>query len=291
MSLGDGNGNGVGEAKVKEVLNFCLSSESPEFQAKVYKIIALSGLEPSDPMFLVLALSGQMRVFLEAAPKDLGRLLTEWKNQSASSLAEIATSIASIEQAHQKQAEVIRANMEAVSLEYVESIKEVGMATTSAIAEANSETLSRVGQTLEQNRHLKSEIVALEAKVEAGRKESVKIMNALISRLESETESSNRVQKQMNSSYSAIKGLQQKTFWLKWADWFSPLLALAIVGGAGFMAGGWLTYQKYNSSVERFGRKVVNWNLDRIVNCQKTDNPECTFWIVPPGSPLREKAK
>lgn len=288
MGLGDSNGNVRSDAKAKEVLDFCLSSESPEFQAKVYEIIGRSGLEPNDPMFLVLALTGQMRVFLEAAPEDLGRLLTDWKRESASSLSEIATSIASIEQTHQEQAEVIKENMEAVSLEYISGIKEAGMATTSAIAEANSETLSRVRQTLEQNQNLKSEIVAIEASVEAGRKENVKIMTALIDRLKGETEKSNEVQKQMNSSYSAIKDLQQKTLWLKFADWFSPLLALVIVGGAGFSAGGWLTYQKYNSYVEELGRDIMSWNLDRLVKCRDDKNPKCTFWIVPPDSPERK---
>jgi hypothetical protein len=57
--------------KAREVLNFCLSSESPEVQAKVYEIVSLSGLDPSDPMFLILALTGQMRVFLESAPAEL----------------------------------------------------------------------------------------------------------------------------------------------------------------------------------------------------------------------------
>ena len=282
MGLGDSNGNGSNSAKAKEVLDFCLSAESPELKAKVYEIVALSGLEPSDPMFLILALSGQMRVFLEAAPKDLGRLLANWKQESASSLLKITSAITSIEQTHQEQALVIKENMEAVSLEYISRIKEAGMATTSAIAEANSETLSRVRQTLEQNRHLKSEIAALEASVEAGRKENVKIMTALIDRLKSETENHSKVQKQMSSSYSAIKNLQQKTLWLKFADWFSPLLALAIVGGSSFLAGGWLTYQKYNSYVEELGRDIMSWNLDRLVKCRDDKNPKCTFWIVPP---------
>lgn len=291
MGRGDSNSNGVRDAKAKEVLDFCLSSESPELKAKVYEIIGRSGLEPNDPMFLVLALTGQMRVFLEAAPEELGQLLSEWKNQSASSLSEIISAIALMNQTHQEQALVIKENMEAVSLKYISGIKEAGMATTSAIAEANSEALNRVRQTLEQNRNLKSELAALEASVEAGREENVKIMTALIDRLKSETEKSNKVQKQMNSSYSAIKSLQQKTLWLKWADWFSPLLALAIVGGASFLAGGWLTYQKYNSYVEELGRDIMSWNLDRLVKCRDDKNPKCTFWIVPPGSPLRSKAK
>jgi hypothetical protein len=74
--------NGSGKS-AREVLDLYLSAESTEFQAKVYEIVNGSGLEPDDPMFLVLVLTGQMRVFLEAAPLELGQLLSEWKEQSA----------------------------------------------------------------------------------------------------------------------------------------------------------------------------------------------------------------
>ena len=57
-----------------------MSSESPEVRAKVYEIINLSGLEPDDPMFLLLALTVQMRVFLETAPTELSKLY--WNGRS-----------------------------------------------------------------------------------------------------------------------------------------------------------------------------------------------------------------
>ena len=46
-----------------------------QMKDKVYEIINVSGLEADDPMFLILALTGQMRVFLEAAPAELSELL------------------------------------------------------------------------------------------------------------------------------------------------------------------------------------------------------------------------
>ena len=277
MSLLDGNGAGA-----KEVLDFCLSAESPEFKAKVYEIIGRSGLEPNDPMFLVLALTGQMRVFLEAAPTELNQLLSEWKSQSASSLSEIATSISLMKQTSLEQAEAIRSNIEAVSLGCVSDIKEAGMATTSAIAEANSETLNRVGQTKQQSERILEKLTALGLNLEANEQRSDKSKQAFVDWVGRTTKELNQIGQELRSSHSEIQQLQQKTFWLKWAEWVSPLLALTIVGGAGFLAGGWLTYQKYNGYVDELGRDIMSWNLDRLVECHNDNNPECTFTIVPP---------
>ena len=56
------------------------------------------------------------------------------------------------------------------------------------------------------------------------------------------------------------------------------------------MGGTWLTAsKKYNDSISIFGRELIEWNVDRIYNCRETDNPKCTFWIVPPGSPERNE--
>lgn len=76
-------------SKALEVLDSCLAAESPEVKAKVYEILEVSDIEANDPMFLVLALTGQMRVLLEAAPADLSRLLAAWKEQSSQSLQQI----------------------------------------------------------------------------------------------------------------------------------------------------------------------------------------------------------
>jgi hypothetical protein len=286
MSLLDGNdGDGV---KAREVLDFCLSNESPDLKGKVYEIIGRSGLDPSDPMFLVLALTGQMRVFLEAAPQELNLLLEKWKNQSASSLLEITEAIAKLKQAQQEQAEAIRENMEAVSLGYVTEIKKAGMATTSAIADANSETLERVGQTKQQSEQLLEKLTALKVNLDADEQQSLKSKRAFVEWLGKITGELNEIRQKLDSSHSAIERLQLKTFWLKWAEWLSPLLALIIVGGAGLLAGGWLTYQKYNTDVDKLGRNIISWNLDRYLKCSDDQNPKCTFWIVPPDSPKRE---
>lgn len=285
MSLFNGHDDG---AVAREVLDFCLSNESPELKGKVYEIIGRSGLDPSDPMFLVLALTGQMRVFLEAAPVELNLLLENWKNQSASSLSEITLAIAKLKQAQQEQAEAIRSNMEAVSLGYVTEIKEAGMATTSAIADANSETLEQVQQTKQQSEELLSKLTALKVNLDADEQQSLKSKRAFVEWLSKITGELNEIRQKLDSSHSAIERLQLKTFWLKWSEWLSPLLALTIVGGAGFLAGGWLTYQNYNDDVDKLGRDIFSWNIDRYLKCQGDKNPKCTFWIVPPDSPQRE---
>jgi hypothetical protein len=213
MSLLNGHNDG---AKAKEVLDFCLSNESPELRAKVYEIIGRSGLDPSEPMFLVLALTGQMRVFLEAAPADLNQLLSEWKQESASSLFEITSAIAKLKQTNLEQAEAIRSNMEAVSQKYIASMKQVGMDSTSAIADAHSENWSQAQRTQRQNEELFESIKILRAEAKADRQEYVENMNALIA-------------------------------------WVNK------------------TTQK---------QEAVN---------QETNNPKCTLWRVPPGSPERQE--
>ncbi len=68
------NGSAV---QAREVIDFCMANESPELKAKVFEILSRSGLEPNDPMFMALLLTGQMRVLIEAAPEGLNRLLSE----------------------------------------------------------------------------------------------------------------------------------------------------------------------------------------------------------------------
>jgi hypothetical protein len=275
------NGNGSDSAKAKEVLDFCLSAESPQFQAKVYEIIGRSGLDPSDPMFLVLALTGQMRVFLEAAPTDLNQLLSEWKQESASSLFEITEAIALVKQTNLEQAEAIRANMEAVSHKYLAEMKQVGMDSTSAIAEANSETLEQLQQTKRQNEDLESKLAKLDAKFDVREQKSIENMNALIAWVNKTTQKQEAVNQQITRSVSGIDQIQRNKIWLKIADGFWSLPAL-IAGISIFVGGTWMiAYKKYNSPNTVFGRKLVELNVDRINHCGETNNPKCTF-IMPP---------
>ena len=268
--------------RAKEVLDACLSSESPEVRAKVYEIIHLSGLEPDDPMFLVLALTGQMRVFLEAAPAELSKLLSNWKENSARSFAEIQQASALVKETQQQQADTIRQNLEIVSQTCVGDIKEVGMAATSAIAQANSETLTLAQNACARAEELKDEVMALRTSVEADRLTNNNILKVLIEHLGQTTGGLKATSREIERSYKAIQRLQQQTAWVKFTDWFSPLTALVVVALVSFGSGCWVTWLKYNGSLDILGRNLVNWNVDRILKCQDDKNPKCTLWIVPP---------
>ena len=268
--------------KAREVIDFCMANESPELKAKVFEIIGRSGLEPDDPMFMTLLLTGQMRVFLEAAPQELHRLLSEWKQESASSLSEISSAVSEVKKTQIEQSEAIKENLEAVSNKCVSDIKQAGMATTSAIAEANGETLEQVGQTKQQIEQLVEKVTALQVNLNADGQKSIKSKQAFVEWVSKTTRELNEIHQKLDRSHSAIERLQLKTFWLKWAEWVSPLLALTIVGGAGLLAGGWLTYQKYNTPIEKLGRNLIELNLDRYLKCSDDKNPKCTFLMYEP---------
>jgi len=69
---------------------------------------------------------------------------------------------------------------------------------------------------------------------------------------------------------------------IKFAQWFSPLVALLVAALVGAGGSWWVMNLKYNDATNVLGRNLVNWNLDRIVKCQEGNNPKCTLWIVPP---------
>lgn len=268
--------------KALEVLDACLSSESPEVRAKVYEIVDVSGLEPNDPMFLILALTGQMRVLLEAAPAELSQLLTAWRETSARSLQQIEQAVTQVKSTQQQQADTIRQTIETVANNCVEDIKEVGMATTTAIAEANSETLSQAQLATQRAIELKDEVVTLRTNVESDRQTNEDVLKVLLQRIGQTTKGLETATGQINGASTTIRRLQQNTVWIKFAEWFSPLTALAIVALVGFGSGGWVTWLSYNDSLGVLGRDLVNWNTDRLLKCRDDDNPKCTLWIVPP---------
>jgi hypothetical protein len=282
MSLLNGSGKSA-----REVLDLYLSSESTEFQAKVYEIVNGSGLDPDDPMFLVLVLTGQMRVFLEAAPEQLGQLLTEWKEQGALSLSELYAAMKNIKETQQQQADTIARNLEGVSSKCVCDLKSAGMATVSAISSANQETLDQVRQTKKQNEDLSFTLTTLMAETLADREKNQENMKALIEWTQKTNQRQEKVNQQISNSISEIGKIQQNKIWLRIADvfWSFPALVvsmLILVGGTW-----WFASIRYNHPNNVFGRDVVDWNVERINHCRETDNPKCTVWIVPPGSPQR----
>ena len=268
--------------KAKEVLDACLSAESPEVRAKVYEVVDVSGLEPDDPMFLILALTGQMRVLLEAAPADLSKLLNDWKSQSNRSLESIQRAIPQVEVTQQQQADRIRQTLEIVTNDCVEDIKEVGMAATGAIAEANSETLVQARLAIQRVEELKDEVVTLRTSVEADRQTNINVLEVVLGRLGKSTKGLETAIFQINGANTAITRLQQNTKWIKFTEWFSPLTALVIVLLIGGGVSWWVMSLKYNDSLNVIGRDLVNWNADRIFKCREDNNPKCNIWVVPP---------
>ena len=269
-------------SKALEVLDICLAAESPEIKAKVYEIIEISELDASDPIFLVLALTGQMRVLLEAAPADLSKLLNNWKEASATSLQTIQQAIELVKSTQAQQADTIRQTLEIVAKDYVEDIKEAGMATTSAIAQANSETLSQARLAALRAIELKDEVVTLRTCVESDRKTNEDVLKVLLQRIGQTTGGLSTAIGQINEANTALRRLQQNTIRIKMAHWFAPLMALAIVALVGFGSGIWVMSLKYNDSTNSLGRDLVEWNRERIIKCADDKNPKCTLWIVPP---------
>ena len=284
MSLLNGSAN-----KAREVIDFCMANESLDLKAKVFEIISRSELEPNDPMFMALLLTGQMRVLIEAALKDLNRLLSEWKLESASSLSEISNAVSEMKKTQIEQAEAIKDDMEAVSNRCVSDIKEAGMGTVGAIADASSKNFERLQENKEQIKEVFKTLSTLQAEAKADREKNIENMNALIGWVNKTTKEFKLTNQQNIDSYSELRKLQQKTFWFKSISWYFPLIALFMMGGFSFLAGSWLTVQKYTTFEEQYGRNIFNWNKDRLIKCENDDNPKCTFWIVPPDSPERNE--
>ncbi len=60
---------------------------------------------------------------------------------------------------------------------------------------------------------------------------------------------------------------------------------IASIGGFG----GWSAktaqvYQRYSPAELEYLSKLWQWNSDRLLKCQTTQNPKCTIWIAPPPS-------
>ena len=60
---------------------------------------------------------------------------------------------------------------------------------------------------------------------------------------------------------------------------------IASIGGiSGWSAKTAQIYQHYSPAELEYLSKLWQWNSDRLLKCQTTQNPKCTIWIVPPPS-------
>ena len=161
-------------------------------------------------------------------------------------------------------------------------IKQAGMATTSAIAEANSETLAHARQVCHQAEQLKQELMSLHADIAANSRTNSNVIKAVLERVGMSTKELDTAVAQINRSHSRIQQLQVNTIWVKLTDWVSPVVVLALWGMLSMAIGMRFSEYLYPRSVKLSGRELMEWNLARLIKCQKDLNPKCTFWIVPP---------
>lgn len=187
------------------------------------------------------------------------------------------TQMASIE-----QAEAIIKSLIQVAKAATADIQKSGMATTSAIAEANSEVLSKSKETVIEAQALKDQLTDLLTRVNEDRQTNKDVLENLIGRIGQSTKGLETALVKINGANTAITRLQQNTKWIKITEWFSPLAALVIALSIGAGGSWWLMSLKYNDSLNVIGRDLVNWNGERIFKCREDNNPKCTIWVVPP---------
>lgn len=263
----------------REILELCLASEDPQIRSRVYEIIAKSGLDSTDPLFLVLALTGQIRVFLEAAPAELKELLLDWKKQNSESLGEIYHAADAIKKSYDDQVQAINLTLKDASSDLITDIKEVGMSTMSAITEANSETLDRVQHLqLETKSLIDQTKIFYEIVIAEKDKHDQSIIN-IVEQYKQIALELNQANIEIKNSTLQAKKFQQQVSWAKRSQWFSPLLALLIIGTAGFIAGSSLTGRFYNTSSQKLGRQLLDSNSQKIFNCINQNQSECLINI------------
>ena len=265
----------INKVDVEEVLRLSLATDDPQIHAKVYQIIERSGVDPSDPMFLVLALTGQIKAFLETAMVDLRQLLSEWKQQNFQSLSEIQRATDDYHQNYDNQVEAFLEGLRDATEDYADQIKQVGMATVSAISEANSETLTLVMNLQSETKQLLDQTNSLRHNIESDRQKYNDSITAVAEQFKQITNELKQANLHFKSSTIEIKKFQQQVSWQRQHQWLSPLFALVVVGILGAISGGWLTARFYNSPIQKIGRHIAEANQQQIAKCLERKQREC----------------
>ena len=186
------------KSKAEEVLNFCLHDESAEMKTKVYEILSLSGIQANDPMFLVLALTGQMRIFFETAPAELNQLLDEWKSQNHESMAELLEVISQVKVSQKKQREVIQQSIEEINFKGINSIKAINQSLVAEILSTNTEI------TLDAKK-IAQELTEIYTQIKSDRKDNIKIMESLIKGISKTYKDLDQINLQLQDSISSLE--------------------------------------------------------------------------------------
>lgn len=198
--------------KADEILELCLAKESPQMKAKVYEILSLSGIQANDPMFLVLALTGQMRIFLEAAPQELNQQLQAWESQSNRSMNELTGAIARVKEAQQQHVENIRQSVHEINSKNVDDIRNLYQSLVSEILKSNIEVERTIQLSVEEVKKVHEQLNAFNVKLQTERSTNIKVMKSLIEGLNKTTKDFELVNTQIYSSVATLEQLKVSKF-------------------------------------------------------------------------------
>ena len=213
------------KSKAEEILDFCLRDESVEMKTKVYEILSLSEIKVNDPMFLVLALTGQMRVLFETAPTELNQLLDEWKSQTCETITESLEVISQVKVSQKEQIETIQESIEKINSKGVNSIKAINKSMVAEVLSTNTEI------TLEAKK-LIDELTQLHSQIKSDRKDNIKLMESLIQGIGKTYQDLDRINLEIKDSISSLKKVRAYTS-RKWiASVMVVLAAFLIIGSS-----------------------------------------------------------
>ena len=155
--------------ETEEVLDLCLRDQSSQVRDRVVEIIIKSGLQASDPLFLVLALTGQIKAFLQDIPQEMEEGLNAWKSQNKEGMVEISNVMNLLQENQEQQIQKIRQNIEEVNLEFCRDIQA-----------KNSESLQGVSDLVKQVDEMKTQLEEMNSTLQKERASNIKVMKAMI---------------------------------------------------------------------------------------------------------------
>ena len=180
--------------EARAVLDLCLAKESPDMRGRVEEIIHKSQLNASDPLFLILALTGQMRVFLEDAPKEMSQQLQAWKSQNQDGMAEISRAMELLQENQELQTQKIKQGIEEVNSEFCQDIQA-----------KNLESIQGVSDLVSQVEGLKIQLEEMNITLQKERANNIKVMRALIEGLTKTTDDLVFVNDKIDRSLNFLK--------------------------------------------------------------------------------------
>ena len=252
-------------------LDGIITRMTAEHKANIMRTARRLNLPDDDVLFLYI---GAVEYTVQLCEDILGGISSERQRLEQSTQG---TQKASIE-----TAENLISSLTQVGLSVVSDMQKAGMANTSAIAEANAEVLNQSRVTVREAVQLQRLLTAWGERVESDDKTNQRVLQILLERMVQSIKGLEKANTQIDEANKALVKLQRNTTWIKVTEWFSPLTALLVAALVGFGSGWWVMSLKYNDSTNTLGRRLVNWNINRILKCQEDKNPKCTLWILPP---------